>query len=140
MEYKRFKDTILARIDKGEEIIEKLLEICEKEKVKLANVNALGAVNDFTVGLFDTKEKKYFSKNYTGDYEIVSLTGSVSTMDGKLYNHIHMSAGDKENKVVGGHLNRAVVGATCEMFIFVVDGQVDRKLNQEIGLNLLKFD
>ncbi|HOW22495.1 MAG TPA: DNA-binding protein [Sedimentibacter sp.] len=140
MEYKRFKDTILARIDKGEEIIEKLLEICEKEKVKLANVNALGAVNDFTVGLFDTKEKKYFSKNYTGDYEIVSLTGSVSTMDGKLYNHIHMSAGDKENKVVGGHLNRAVVGATCEMFIFVVDGQVDRKLNQEVGLNLLKFD
>ena len=140
MEYKRFKDTILARIDKGEEIIEKLMEICEKEKVKLANVNALGAVNDFTVGLFDTKEKKYFSKNYTGDYEIVSLTGSVSTMDGKLYNHIHMSAGDKENKVVGGHLNRAVVGATCEMFIFVVDGQVDRKFNQEVGLNLLKFD
>lgn len=140
MEYKRFNNTILARIDKGEEIIEKLMEICEKEKVKLANVNALGAVNDFTVGLFDTKKKKYFSKNYTGDYEIVSLTGSVSTMDGKLYNHIHMSAGDKENKVVGGHLNRAVVGATCEMFIFVVDGQVDRKLNQEIGLNLLKFD
>lgn len=140
MEYKRFNNTILARIDKGEEIIEKLMEICEKEKVKLANVNALGAVNDFTVGLFDTKEKKYFSKNYTGDYEIVSLTGSVSTMDGKLYNHIHMSAGDKENKVVGGHLNRAVVGATCEMFIFVVDGQVDRKLNQEVGLNLLKFD
>ncbi|HHZ00923.1 MAG TPA: DNA-binding protein [Sedimentibacter sp.] len=140
MEYKRFNNTILARIDKGEEIIEKLMEICEKEKVKLANVNALGAVNDFTVGLFDTKEKKYFSKNYTGDYEIVSLTGSVSTMDGKLYNHIHMSAGDKENKVVGGHLNRAVVGATCEMFIFVVDGQVDRKFNQEVGLNLLKFD
>ena len=70
----------------------------------------------------------------------MSLTGSVSTMDGKLYNHIHMSAGDKENKVVGGHLNRAVVGATCEMFIFVVDGQVDRKFNQEVGLNLLKFD
>ena len=140
MEYKRFNNTILARIDKGEEIIEKLMEICEKEKVKLANVNALGAVNDFTVGLFDTGEKKYYSTNYTGDYEIVSLTGSVSTMDGKLYNHIHMSAGDRENKVVGGHLNRALVGATCEMFIFVVDGQVDRKFNQEVGLNILKFD
>ena len=140
MEYKRFNNTILARIDKGEEIIEKLMEICEKEKVKLANVNALGAVNDFTVGLFDTGEKKYYSTNYTGDYEIVSLTGSVSTMDGKLYNHIHMSAGDRENKVVGGHLNRALVGATCEMFIFVVDGQVDRKFNKEVGLNLLKFD
>ena len=83
MEYKRFKDTILAKIDKGEEIIEKLMEICEKEKVKLANVNALGAVGDFTIGLFNTSEKKYYSTNYTGDYEIVSLTGSISTMDGK---------------------------------------------------------
>jgi predicted DNA-binding protein with PD1-like motif len=140
MKYKRFKDTILAKIDKGEEIIEKLMEICEKEKVKLANVNALGAVGDFTIGLFNTSEKKYYSTNYTGDYEIVSLTGSISTMDGKLYNHIHMSAGDKENKVVGGHLNRAVVSATCEMFIHIIDGQVDRKFSEEIGLNLLNFN
>lgn len=140
MEYKRFNNTILARIDRGEEILEKLMEVCEKEQVRLANVNALGAVGEFTVGLFDTSEKKYYSTNYTGDYEIVSLTGSISTMDGKLYNHIHISAGDKDNKVCGGHLNKAVVSATCEMFIHVIDGAVDRKLNEEVGLNLLKFN
>lgn len=140
MEYKRFSNTILARIDKGEEILDKLIEICEKEQVKLANINGLGAIGEFTVGLFDTGEKKYYSTDYTGDYEIVSLTGNISTMDGKLYNHIHISAGDRDNKVYGGHLNKAVVSATCEMFINIIDGVVDRKFDEEIGLNLIDFN
>lgn len=140
MDYKRFGNTIIARIDKHEEIIEKLMDICKREQIKLANVNALGAIGEFTVGLFDTAEKKYFSTNYSGDYEIVSLTGSVTTMDKNQYNHIHISAADRENKVFGGHLNKAIVSATCEMFINIIDGAVDRKFDDETGLNLLQFD
>ena len=32
MEYRRFENTIIARIDKGEEIVEKVKEIATKEK------------------------------------------------------------------------------------------------------------
>lgn len=139
MEYRRFGDDIVVRIDKGEEIIQKMLEVCEKEKVSLANINALGAVGEFEVGLFKTDEKKYYSEVHKGDFEIVSLTGSITTKEGKLYHHIHMSAADKENKVYGGHLNYAKVSATCEMFIRVISGKVGREFNEEIGLNLFKF-
>lgn len=140
MDYRRFENTIVARIDKGEEILENLKLICEKEKIKLVNVNALGAINDFEVGLFDVDEKKYYSQRHTGNFEIVSLTGSVTTKDGETYIHIHLSAGDKENKVYGGHLNKAIVSATCEMFIQVIEGKVERKFDEEIGLNLFKFE
>ena len=139
MEYRRFNHTIVARIDKGEEILTKMMEIAEKEKIQLANVNALGAVNYFKVGLFDTKEKKYYSNEYTGDHEIVSFTGSINTMDQKQYSHIHMSAADRSGRVVGGHLNEAIVSATCEMFIEIIEGTVDRKKDEEIGLNLFEF-
>lgn len=140
LDYKRFNNTIVVRIDKGEEILEKLMEVCEKEQVKLANVNALGAINEFEIGLFDTAEKKYYSTEYKGDFEIISLTGSITTKDGELYNHIHLGAGDKEYKVFGGHLNRAIVSATCEMFIHVTEGTVERKFDDETGLNLLEFN
>ena len=140
MAYRKFGNTIIARIDKGEEILENLKAVCEKENVKLANVNALGAINDFEVGLFDVEEKKYYSQRHTGNFEIVSLTGSITTKNGETYMHIHLSAGDKENKVYGGHLNRAIVSATCEMFIQVIDGRVEREFNEEIGLNLFKFE
>ncbi len=140
MEYRRFQDTLIVRMDKGEEILEQLRMVSEREGVRLAEVSALGAVNDITVGVFKTDEKKYYANRFTGSYEIVSLTGTVSTMDGAYYAHLHMSAGDERGMVVGGHLNSAVVSATCEMVIRIIDGSVDRAFSEEIGLNLLRFN
>ena len=139
MEYKRFDKDIVVRIDKGEEILEKIKEVVIRENIKLATVTALGATNEFTVGVFKTEEKKYYSNSFQGDFEIVSLTGSINTMNDEFYTHIHMSAGDEKGNVFGGHLNKATVSATCEMFIHVIEGKVDRELSQDIGLNLFKF-
>ncbi|MFV0517023.1 MAG: PPC domain-containing DNA-binding protein [Aminipila sp.] len=139
MEFKRFEDTIIARIDKGEEILDKIKEISIKEEIKLASISALGAVCEFTVGVYKVSEKKYYANEFKGDFEIVSLTGTINTMNDEFYCHLHMSAGDENGIVFGGHLNRAVVGATCEMVIRVIDGRVERELNQEIGLNTFKF-
>lgn len=139
MEYKRFDNTIIARIDPGEEILENVERIALAENIKLANVNALGAINNFTVGVFDVNSKEYHSNNFKGNYEIVSLTGTINTMNDKYYCHLHMSAGDSDGKVFGGHLNKAYVSATCEMVIQIINGRVDREFNKEIGLNLFKF-
>ena len=139
MDYKKFGNSIIARIDKGEEIGEKVKEIALKENVVLAAVSALGAVDSFTVGVFKTGEKKYYSSSFEGDFEIVSLTGTISTMNGEFYLHLHMSAGDEKGKVFGGHFNNAVVSATCEMVINIIDGTADREFNNEIGLNLFRF-
>ncbi|MEE1313807.1 MAG: PPC domain-containing DNA-binding protein [Lachnospiraceae bacterium] len=139
MEYRRFEDTIIARIDKGEEILEKIKEIALEEKIELASIHALGAICDFTVGVFKTEEKEYIASDFKGNFEIVSLTGTITTMDDEFYSHIHMSAGNEKGEVFGGHLNRAIVSATCEMVINVVNGKVNRYFDQEVGLNLLKF-
>lgn len=140
MEYRKFDSTIIARIDKGEEILEKVKEIALKENIKLASISALGAVNDFTVGVFKADEKKYYSNSFQGYFEITSLTGTINTMNGEFYIHIHMSVGNEKGEVFGGHLNRAVVSATCEMVITIIDGSVDRYFDEEIGLNLFKFN
>ena len=140
MDYRRFGDTLVVRIDPGEEIVEQVRVIAEREDIKLAGVEALGALSELTVGVFDTVEKKYYSNRFQGAYEIVSLTGTISTKDGAFYQHLHMSAGDSRGQVFGGHLNAAVVSATCEMVIRVIPGQVDRYLDPDVGLNLFKFD
>ena len=139
MDYRRFGETLVVRMDRGEEILEQLKALAEKEHIALASVEALGAVNDFTVGVYNTAEKKYYSNHFEGAYEIVSLTGTVSAMDGQVYLHLHMSAGDEKGAVYGGHLNRAVISATCEMVVRVIDGRVERYHDPEIGLNLFKF-
>ena len=60
-------------------------------------------------------------------------------MDSKPYIHLHMSAGDEKGAVYGGHLNKAVVSATCEMVVNILEGTVDRYYDEQIGLNLLRF-
>lgn len=139
MEYRRFGDSFIIRMDKGEEIVEQLTAVAARERIALAEVSALGAVGSFTAGVFYPCEKEYHANDFTGDFEIVSLTGTVTEMDGKPYLHLHMSAGDREGRVWGGHLNRAVVSATCEMVVRVLDGHVGRAFSPEIGLNLLSF-
>ena len=139
MEYRRFGNTIVARIDRGEEILAAVKEIAGTEHIQLASVSALGATNDFTVGVYNVDEKQYHANDFKGNFEIVSLTGTINTMDGEFYTHLHMSAGDEKGQVFGGHLNRAVVSAVCEMVITVIDGVVDRRFSEEIGLNLFRF-
>lgn len=140
MEYKRFNNKIVARIDRGEEIISQLNSICDRENVKLASVSAIGASDNFTVGVFKPAEKQYTPCHFTGDYEIVSLIGTVTTKDGKPYIHLHMSAAGEGGTIVGGHLNSATVSVTCEMVIDIIDGTVQRQLDEIIGINLLKFE
>ncbi len=139
MEYRRFENTIVARIDRGEEITEQLRAIALREQIRLASVQALGAVGRFTVGVYKPAEKQYLANEFCGDYEIVSLTGTVNTMNGEFYSHLHMSAANERGEVFGGHLNRAEVSATCEMVIQIIQGQVDRYFDESIGLNLFRF-
>ena len=140
MEYKRFGNNIVVRMDRGEDIVEQVKVLAEREQIRLASVQALGAVNDFTVGVFKTDRKQYDSNTFTGYFEIVSLTGTITTMDGQYYAHLHMSCGDEQGHVFGGHLNRAVVSATCEVVIRILEGTVERRFDGDIGLNVFDFE
>lgn len=139
MEYRRFQNTIFLRLDPGEEICEKLLAVAEAEDIRLAQISGLGAVKSFTTGVFDPAEKKYYANDFAGTYEITSLTGTLTRMNGNPYLHVHMSAGDGRGSVVGGHLNRAVISATAEIVIRIEDGEVEREFSEAVGLNLFRF-
>lgn len=139
MEYRKFGNHYVIRLEKGEEIVTKVKELCEKEDVKLASLSGIGAVNKVTAGLFRTKEKKYVSKTYEEDMEIVSLGGNVSCMNGETYLHFHISVANEAGEVRGGHLTEAFISATGELVLTRIEGTVDREYSDEIGLNLLKF-
>ena len=139
MEYRKFGDTYIVRMDPGEEILTQLKVFAEQEGVKLASVTALGAVKDFTVGVFDTGAKVYKSNRFQGVSEIVSLVGTLNTMNDAFYCPLHMCAADQEGHAFGGHLNEAVISATCELVVTCLPGRTDRVFSDEVGLNLISF-
>ena len=140
MEYRKFDRGYVLRLDPGEEIVASLTRLVEEEKIELASVSALGAANDVTIGIFNTAEKKYYSRRYQGDFEISALVGNVTRKDGEPYLHLHITIGNPvTGEVHAGHLSSATISATLELFLQVWDGQVGRKFSDTVGLNLLEF-
>ena len=139
MQYKRFNDTFMLRIDCGEEVMQSLAALCEKEGIRLAEVNAIGAADEAVIGVYDLEKQAYYREELSSFMEIASLAGSVTCVDGKPYIHLHTAMVDQQHKVHAGHVIGIRVGATCEMFVRVLDGNVSRERVEELGINIWKF-
>ena len=139
MDYRRFQDTVVLRLDPGDEVCSSVLKVAELEQIRLAENTGIGAARSFSIGVFDPKVKQYFENSFEGAYEITSLLGSLTRKDGKPYLHLHMNAGDDKGAAFGGHLTKAVIGVTGEIFLRCLDGEVGRKMSEEIGINLFDF-
>jgi len=137
MKFKKFGNKWVVRIDKGEEIVQTLKKFCQENKIKLGIINGIGALNKATIGLFETKTKEYHTKELAGDYEIINLTGNISTMNKEAYLHLHITLADKNQHAYGGHLSYGIISGTGEILIEEIEGEIERKFNKEVGLNLL---
>ena len=140
MEYLRAGRHYILRLDKGEEIIDSISRLCEKENIRAGSVTGIGAANDIEIGIFDTANKQYLKKEYKGDFEISALVGNISGMEGKPYLHLHITIGNPvENLFAAGHLSRCMISATGEIYITEVDAEIGRLYSEEIGLNLIEY-
>jgi predicted DNA-binding protein with PD1-like motif len=141
MEYRKFGQDYVVRMQKGEEILSDITAVCEKEHIILGTVQGIGAVGEVTLGVFSREQFKYLSQEYKGDFEIASCSGNISTMAGKTYLHVHMVVGNvAKQKFYAGHLNKGVISLTGEFILHKIEGSVEREYSPEVGLNLFKFN
>lgn len=141
MEYRKMGNVYAVRIDRGEEVLACLSELAEKEKIETALVEGIGAADLVEMGLYDVKAQKYMSGVKEEPLEITSLLGNITRSEGRPYLHLHITVADQDHHTFGGHLNRARIGGTCELFVTVYDGAIGRKKDTETGtgLNLFAF-
>lgn len=140
MEYRRFGDHLVCRLDRGEEVISALHEIAEKEQITFGEVKALGASDDVTVGVYNVSEQKYYKNHFTFPVEITQLWGTIHRLGDDFYSHLHITVANEEGQAFGGHLNECRISATCEMVITLMEGHVSRKKDPVTGLNIFDFE
>ncbi len=139
MQYRKFGNTYAVRIDLGEDMIESLKKLCEKEHILLGRVEAIGATDHAVIGVYDLEKKEYYPETLDEFMEIVSLNGNITEMNGQAYIHLHTALADQQHGIHGGHVLEMRVGATCEMFVSVLDGKVNRQKDEKLGINLWTF-
>lgn len=136
MHYRKNGDTISVRLSIGEDIVKALLELCEKENIGFARVSGIGATSRATVGFYNLQKGEYMPKTFEGPMEMVSLLGNMTRKDGKPYLHLHASFSGEDCNVVGGHLTEGIIGVTAEIFVNIIDEEMNRRVHPVTGINV----
>lgn len=131
---KKVGNDILIRIDKGEKLIDSVLGVAGEYGVNAATITGLGACSQADLRVFSVKDAAYIDKCFTGAFEITNITGFIGRLEGKPHGHIHMTVADESYQCVGGHLKECVISVTCEILMHVMDTEIGRAMNPEIGI------
>lgn len=140
MKYKKENNKVLVVLEKGDEIFESIYKVIEEFKINFGWVNGLGAAEKIIMGAYPSKLKKYIKKNFSGEYEIASMMGNITTKENEPFVHLHAVISDEECNAFAGHLFTATISVTCEMIINIVDTKIIRNECKDIGLFLWDFN
>ena len=136
MEYRKYGDHYLVRIDRGEEVMGSLTTLCKEEHILLGSVSGLGAADYAKVGIYRVSDHQFEGKEYFGEQEVSSIVGSITEKDGEPYLHLHINLCDDNMNIHGGHLTACRISGTCELCVTRLDGEAGRKYDPATGLNL----
>ena len=136
MKYRREGDRIFVRLETGDEVHPSLVALAERERVAGGWLSGIGAASDVELGCYDLARKEYVRTPVDGDVEMASASGSLGIVDGKPFVHLHAVVSDPQCTTRGGHLFRAVAGATLEFVLIVAERPIERTFDEATGLNL----
>ena len=143
MDYRKFGEKIYVRLDKDDEVISALTDVCAKENLTVAQIQGIGGCESVTVGVFDGEKKVYNETTVKGLLEMTSLDGNLTYYEDKPYLHLHASFAYRENEalcLLSGHLLKAVIGLTGEIIITPAEGKIGRRYIEELGIRVWNFD
>ena len=124
-------------VKRGDDLIESITNCANAANITSASLSGLGALEEPTLGYFNLSTKKYQFKTFPGIYELTSLNGNVGFANGQRFAHIHVTIGDDNYHIIGGHLNEAKVGATAEITFIPLPAAFTRKADKNTGMKLI---
>ena len=135
-----WNERYVLSIDNHQEIMEALADFCKKQKIKAGDITGIGAISEATFRFLDPATKQYVDKVFEEQMEITNLTGNISSKEGEVYLHVHLTCSRRDYTCVGGHLLKARINGACELLVTDFGlTSVGRRFDPETGLNLYDF-
>ncbi|MBP9718227.1 DNA-binding protein [Candidatus Gracilibacteria bacterium] len=128
----------VLRLTLGEDFMTSVVAFAKEHTITAASFTAIGATQKLTLGYYELQKKTYIDRSFSEDLEIVSITGNIALKDGAPVIHAHGVFSNQEMQTFGGHIKQLIVGASCEIALTVYNGTIERAMNEEVGLPLMK--
>lgn len=145
MDYKKIDDIIFVRIDKDEEILDQIQQVCKEEHILSGYFQGIGACKEVIVSTYQPEKDDFIHHKKTGMLELISLMGNISMDDNEdplLHSHASFSYLNDANEpsIIAGHLTEATVRYTGEISIVPVQNKIKRKIDPLTGISIWDFD
>lgn len=144
MDYRKYGDAYYIRMDRGDEIINGILEICEKEKIPSCTFSGIGGCGHAELQTYIPDRGVFETEIIDGMLELINITGNIISDNGRRSHHTHalISYNDgKEHKLAAGHMKLITVLYTAEIELRpVTGGVIKREYDQETGTGFWCFD
>jgi predicted DNA-binding protein with PD1-like motif len=125
------------RLDRGEDLTAGITSYCDERRIRSAHVGGIGAVEDVELGYYDLKERTYLRKKLEGIFELVSLAGNITRVEGKAFLHAHAVLGGRDLSLAGGHFFGGRIAVTGEIYLIETHLELTRAMNEDVGLKLV---
>ena len=136
MKFRIDNTRVFMTLAKGNFINQTFESFAESQGLGCAWLNGIGALENPEIGYYSIKDKSYHRKHFMGEYELTSLIGNITMKEGKPFAHTHITFSDTNYNVFGGHLFDAKITAAGEFIMQLGNDDINRKMNQKIGLSL----
>ena len=121
----------------GDDALDAIKAFADRNRIDGASFYAIGAFRQATIAYWNWDTKEYEHIEVADQVEVLSMIGNVSTSaDGRRL-HAHVTLGRRGGATIGGHLIRATVRPTLEVFFHDAGVRLTRKKDEETGLWLL---
>ena len=134
MQFKQIDDIYQVYLEKGESVVDELTKFCKEQNILNGYITGIGAVNNIELGAYDAKAGEYNKKTFNEDHELITYQGNIMLLDNKPFIHAHITIGNHNMEIFGGHLFSANIAVVGEFIIQKIDGKAKRTFNDEIGL------
>jgi predicted DNA-binding protein with PD1-like motif len=129
--------TFALVFEKNEETKEPLLRFASENGLRGAQVTAIGAFSEVTLGFFSREKRSYQEIPLKEQVEVLSFTGNIVEKDGNPMLHAHVVVGKADGTAHGGHFLQARVWPTLEMIVSEMPVHLRRTYDEETGLGLI---
>ena len=129
---------MLLVLNAGDDVMERLIAFANEQAIEGASFSAIGAFSRATIAYWNPETKKYEEIAVDEQVEVLSLLGSLATSDNGIRLHAHATLGRRDGSTIGGHLLRATVYPTLEVFVVDAGERIVRAKDEATGLMLIK--
>ncbi|MCB0403440.1 MAG: DUF296 domain-containing protein [Bdellovibrionales bacterium] len=137
MRHRQTERGYIVRLERGEPLMETLRHFIHANEIQSATLTGLGAVCNSRLGFYDLETRSYVEKSVPEDCELVSLVGNISYFEATPVIHVHATLGTRDFQALAGHLFDTECSVTVELHIDVYQNRIDRKPDDNTGLNLM---